>query len=179
MSKDQTLDDVDRGILRALQANARVSNAEIAREVGLAPSAVFERIKKMETRGVIRGYETRVDPEAIDLGLLAFIFVRVEERPGVAHAGEVLAHIPGVQEVHHIAGEDCYLVKVRAKDTRSLGRLLNEGFSAVPNVTSTRTTVVLHTLFEGLALEAPAAPEPAPAASSISQDLDSEESSRG
>ncbi|HXU34395.1 MAG TPA: Lrp/AsnC family transcriptional regulator [Thermoanaerobaculia bacterium] len=180
MSKDQTLDDVDRGILRALQANARVSNAEIAREVGLAPSAVFERIKKMETRGVIRGYETRVDPEAVDLGLLAFIFVRVEERPGVAHAGEVLAHIPGVLEVHHIAGEDCYLVKVRAKDTRALGRLLNENFSAVPNVISTRTTVVLHTLFEGLAREAPAAaPEPAPAAPSNFHEPNSEESSRG
>lgn len=157
MSKDQTLDDIDRGILRALQANARISNAEIAREVGLAPSAVFERIKKMEARGVIRGYETRVDPDAVDLGLLAFIFVRVEERPGVAHAGEVLAHIPGVQEVHHIAGEDCYLVKVRAKDTRALGRLLHEGFSSVPNVISTRTTIVLHTLFEGLTPEPPAA----------------------
>src|SRR6185295_2355850 len=148
---------------------------EIAREVGLAPSAVFERIKKMETRGVIRGYETRVDPEAVDLGLLAFIFVRVEERPGVAHAGEVLAHIPGVLEVHHIAGEDCYLVKVRAKDTRALGRLLNENFSAVPNVISTRTTVVLHTLFEGLAREAPAAaPEPAPAAPSNFHEPNSE-----
>ncbi len=160
MSKDQTLDDIDRAILRALQANARVPNAEIAREVGLAPSAVFERIKKMETRGVIRGYETRIDPEAVDLGLLAFIFVRVEERPGVEHAGRVLAHIPGVQEVHHIAGEDCYLVKVRAKDTRSLGRLLHEGFSSVPNVISTRTTIVLHTLYEALSLEAPAAAEP-------------------
>ncbi len=172
MSKDQTLDELDRAILRALQANARVPNAEIAREVGLAPSAVFERIKKMESRGVIRGYETRLDPEAIDLGLLAFIFVRVEERPGEARAGEVLAHIPGVQEVHHIAGEDCYLVKVRAKDTRALGRLLNEGFSAVPSVTSTRTTIVLHTLFEASSLELPAD-------ASVAQELSVEESSRG
>lgn len=182
MSKDQTLDDIDRAILRTLQADARVSNADIAREVGLAPSAVFERIKKLEARGTIQGYETRVEPDALDLGLLAFIFVRAEERPGAARAGELLAHVPGVQEVHHIAGEDCYLVKVRAKDTRALGRLLNEGFGAVPSVTTTRTTIVLDTLFETLALEPPAASagvEPALSPDLKPHEPSAEESSRG
>ncbi|MEP7013034.1 MAG: Lrp/AsnC family transcriptional regulator [Acidobacteriota bacterium] len=180
MSKDQTLDDVDRGILRALQADARISNADIAREVGLAPSAVFERIKKLESRGVIQGYETRVDPEALDLGLLAFIFVRADERPGEARAGELLADIPGVLEVHHIAGEDCYLVKVRAKDTRALGRLLNDGFGAMPSVTTTRTTIVLHTLSETLTPKSAAsASDPASPASPVLNEPSSEESSRG
>ena len=155
MSKDQTLDDVDRAILRSLQGDARISNADIAREVGLAPSAVFERIKKLEARGTIQGYETRVEPDALDLGLLAFIFVRAEERPGMARAGELLAHVPGVQEVHHIAGEDCYLVKVRATDTEDLGRMLRADFTGMPSVSSTRTTIVLGTLKESTRIPIP------------------------
>jgi len=155
MSKDPASlpDDIDRAILRQLQANARISNADVAREIGMAPSAVLERIRKLEARGVIQGYETRLDAEALGCGLLAYIFVRADERPGEARTGELLARVPGVLEVHHIAGEDCYLVKVRAHDTRALGRLLNEEIGALEAVRSTRTTIVLETLFETLSLD--------------------------
>ena len=141
------IDEIDRQILNILQQNARTSNAEIARQVSMAPSAVLERIRKLETRGVIRGYEARIDPEALGLHLLAFVFVRADDI-GSALTGETLAQIPEVQEVHHIAGEDCYLVKVRVRDAKTLARLLREKFAGGGTVRSTRTTVVLETLHE-------------------------------
>lgn len=139
------IDDTDRQILNILQQNARTSNAEIARQVGMAPSAVLERIRRLESRGVIQGYEARIDPEALGLHLLAFVFVRSDDDAGELTSAEALATIPEVQEVHHVAGEDCFLLKVRVRDARTLGRLLRERI-VTGNVRSTRTTVVLETI---------------------------------
>ena len=142
------IDDVDSKILNIIQRNARTNNAEIARAVGMAPSATLERLRKLEKRGVIEGYETRIDPSAIGLGLLAYVFVRTNESMGDWSAGEALAELPEVQEVHHVAGEDCYLVKVRAESNAALGRLLRGKLGAIPQVVSTRSTIVLETLKE-------------------------------
>jgi Lrp/AsnC family transcriptional regulator, leucine-responsive regulatory protein len=141
------IDSTDREILKILQQNGRMSNAEIARQVRMAPSAVLERIRKLEARGVILGYEARIDPTALGLNLLAYIFVRSNDIGGELRTGELLSRIEEVQEVHHIAGEDCFLVKARVRDARTLGRLLRE---RIPRgtVTSTRTTIVLETLHE-------------------------------
>ncbi len=141
------IDTQDREILKILQQNARTSNAEIARQLRMAPSAILERIRKLEARGVIQGYEARIDPQALGLGLLAFVSVRDEGPNNEGRVGELLARMPEVQEVHHIAGEDCFLVKVRTADAKSLGRLLREGIAATGPV-RTRTTVVLETLYE-------------------------------
>jgi len=163
------IDDIDRQILTILQDNARTAAAEIARRVEMAPSAVFERIKKLEERGVIRGYSAMLDPRPLGLNLLAFIMVRADERITAIEAGRQIAAIPGVQEVHHIAGEDCYLVKVRTRDTESLGRLLREQLGAIPFVRGTRTTIVLETVKETsyLPIE-PAGAAPADPASGVS-----------
>jgi Lrp/AsnC family transcriptional regulator, leucine-responsive regulatory protein len=144
----KAIDAADRKILRILQENARTPNVEIARRLHLAPSAVLERIRKLEKRGAIRGYEAQLDAPMLDLGLVAFVFVRAEERVGSTTVGELLARVPGVQEVHHVAGEDCYLVKVRASGTEGLGKLLREQFGAIRAITSTRTTVVFTTVKE-------------------------------
>lgn len=141
-------DSIDRRILAVLQANARTSNAELARLLDMAPSAVLERIRKLEQRGVIQGFESRFAPKAIGLGLLAFIFVRSDEAAGAISTGRALTEIPEVLEVHHVAGEDCYLVKLRAQDTDDLARLLRERFASIPQIRSTRTTIVLGTLKE-------------------------------
>ncbi len=142
------IDGISRKILNILQRSARESNVDIARQVGLAPSAVFERIRKLEDKGVIAGYEARLNPRALGLGQVAFIYVRADEPIGSLRAGKELVQIPEVLEVHHIAGEDCYLVKVRVADTEALGELLRERFGAIETVRSTRTTVVLSTLKE-------------------------------
>ncbi|MBG0778133.1 MAG: Lrp/AsnC family transcriptional regulator [Desulfovibrionaceae bacterium] len=151
------LDDVDRKLLGLLQENARISNADLARRVGMAPSAVLERVRKLERRGAILGYEARIDPKALDMGLTAFTFVRTEETPGSIESGELLARIPEVMEVHHTAGQDCYLLKVRVADTEALGRLLIE-FGRIETVRDTRTTIVLTTVKESLALPTDSGP---------------------
>jgi Lrp/AsnC family transcriptional regulator, leucine-responsive regulatory protein len=141
------IDNIDREILNIIQQDARTSNADIARQVELAPSAVLERIRKLEERGVIRGYSADIDPKVLDYGLTAIIAVRTSECG--AGVGEQLAAIPGVQEVHEVAGDDCFYIKVRTHDTESLGVLLREKIKAVDNIVNTRTTVVLKTFKEG------------------------------
>lgn len=151
------IDKQDLTILSILQENARTSNVAIARRVGLAPSAVLQRIRKLERTGVIRGYEPRVNPAVIGAPLLAFIFVHADERIGGLDTGKKIARFPEVQEVHQVAGEDCYLVKVRVPDTDALGRLLRESFGALPNIRSTRTTIVLSSVKESAQLPLPTA----------------------
>jgi Lrp/AsnC family leucine-responsive transcriptional regulator len=153
------IDTKDIEILTILQENARTSNAEIARRVSLAPSAVFERIRKMEERGVIRGYAASIDPHVVERALLAFIFVRSRDTVGSLRAAEALAQIPEVLEVHDVAGEDCYLLKVRVRDAEAVGTLLRERIGPIRQISSTRTTIVLETVKETSAL-----PLPAPAA---------------
>lgn len=135
-----------------------MAQVDIAREVGLAPSAVLERIRKLEARGVLRGYTALVDPKAVDLGMLAFIAVRTAEVAGEESAGRDLAAIPEVLEVHHVAGDDCFLVKIRARDAEHLGDLLKTRVGRIKGVRSTRTTIVLGTLKESTQLPCPAAP---------------------
>ncbi|MBX6330422.1 MAG: Lrp/AsnC family transcriptional regulator [Gemmatimonadaceae bacterium] len=146
------IDDIDRKIVDILQKDARTSNAEVARRVGMAPSGVFERIKKLEERGVITGYTARVEPRSVGLGLLAFVFVRTKADALAAQTEQRLAEIPEVLEVHHIAGEDCFLLKVRAADPEALGHLLRERIGGVGNIRSTRTTIVLQTVKESTEL---------------------------
>ena len=149
------IDKIDKNILTIIQENARTPNAEIARQVGMAPSAILERIRKLEERGLIRGYTVQLDPRALGLKLLAYVFVRSDDRVSKINTSTKLMEIPEVQEVHHIAGEDCYLVKVRTADPESLGRLLREDFGAIKSIVSTRTTIVLETIKETTALPLP------------------------
>jgi Lrp/AsnC family leucine-responsive transcriptional regulator len=140
------INDTDKQILNIIQQDARISNAEIARQVGLAPSAVLERVRKLEERGVIRGYSAELDWAQVDFGLTAFVAVRTHEC--CSETDKFLAKIPEVLEVHDVAGEDSYLLKVRVKNTEHLSRLLRERLKNVPNVAGTKTTVVLQTIKE-------------------------------
>lgn len=146
------IDAVDRAILAELQENARISNAEIARRVDLAPSAVFQRIKKLEERGIVRGYHARLDPRALGHGLMAFVMIRTGEGARSPVMREKLSRIPEVIEVHRVVGEDCFFMKVRVSDTEALGRLLDEEIQSIPEVAGTRTTIVVQTAKETWAL---------------------------
>jgi Lrp/AsnC family leucine-responsive transcriptional regulator len=148
-------DRIDLAILQLLQGDARLANAEIARQVGLAPSAVYERIRKLEEAGVITGYHANLAAKTFDLGLLAFVSVRTSERPHEVTAAQRMSELPEVLEVHHIAGEDCYLLKVRTTDAEALGRFLRHRLGVIPNVVTTRTTIVFATLKETAALPLP------------------------
>jgi Lrp/AsnC family transcriptional regulator, leucine-responsive regulatory protein len=168
-SSEHQLDAIDLQILNLLQANARVSQAEMARVVGLAPSAILERLRKLEHRGVLKGYVALIDPSAADVRQLAFVAVRTRGPIEITNAaGVALTTLPEVLEVHHVAGEDCYLVKLRARDAQHVGQLLRQ-MQTFPGVVSTRTTIVLDTLKETLRLPLPK-PHDATAHEVMSQD---------
>jgi Lrp/AsnC family transcriptional regulator, leucine-responsive regulatory protein len=149
------IDPVDLKILDSLQQDARIANVELARQVKMAPSAVLERVRKLEERGLIQGYEARLNAKTLGLGLVAFVFVRTDERAGSDATSKALAAIPEIQEIHDVAGEDCFLVKVRALDTEALGRVLRDRIGAIPTIRSTRTTIVLQTLKETATIPLP------------------------
>ena len=143
------INEIDTKILNIIQQDARISNAEIARQVELAPSAVLERVRKLEERGVIRGYAAEIDAAQIGFGLTAFVFVKTSFCGTI---GSLMAQLPEVLEVHDIAGDDCYLLKVRAKNTDELGRFFREKLKPIPEIISTKTTIVLQTIKETTAL---------------------------
>ena len=145
------IDETDRKILTLLQENARYSNAEIARRVGMAPSGIFERIKKLEKNGVVLGYQAVVNPAALGLSLLAFVWVDLSDMKDAPRTGGRLALVPGVQEVHHNAGAYCYLLKVRCASTDRLRDILLQ-INAIPEVRSTQTTIVLKPVKESCSL---------------------------
>jgi Lrp/AsnC family leucine-responsive transcriptional regulator len=141
------LDTISLEILKILQEKARIPNVEVSRQVGLAPSAVLERIRKMEKQGIIDGYEVRLNPEQFNRSQVAFIHVETNAKEQ-KNVGEHLSRIPEIQEVHFVSGSDCYLIKVRCSDTTSLGQLLHEKISAINGVISTKTETVLSTIKE-------------------------------
>ena len=125
-----------------------MTNSALAAALGMAPSAVLERVRKLKQKRVIRGFGARIDPEPLGLKLLAFIQVRTGEGPGSLRIGRRLAALSGVLELHHIAGGDCFLMKVRARDPQSLAEFLRQKLGRIPGILSTRTTIVLETLSE-------------------------------
>ncbi|WP_018124838.1 Lrp/AsnC family transcriptional regulator [Desulfovibrio oxyclinae] len=153
---ERTIDELDRVILNILQENGRISNAEIARQVGKAPSAVLERVRKLERKGFITGYEAVVDQNKVGRKLTAFTMVFTDEPAGSFETGRELAKIPEVLEVHYTAGQAPYLVKVRVESTEDLQRILAR-FGAIPTVRDTNSTIVLTTVKESRGI--PVAPE--------------------
>jgi Lrp/AsnC family leucine-responsive transcriptional regulator len=137
------VDDISLRILKILQEKARVPNIEVARQVGMAPSGVLERVRKLERLGIIDGYEVRLNPQRFNRGLVAFLLVSAEPRADELAMGRGLAAIPDVQEVHYICGEDCFLVKIRVSDPAELDRLRREKIAVLPQVRGTRSLIVL------------------------------------
>jgi Lrp/AsnC family leucine-responsive transcriptional regulator len=118
---------------------------------------VLERLRKLEARGIVRGYTALIDPQVVDQRMLAFVAVRTADRPGESRIGAALAEVPEVLEVHHVAGDDCLLLKIRARDTAHLAQILRDRLGAIDGVSSTRTTIVLETVKESPRLAVPAA----------------------
>jgi Lrp/AsnC family leucine-responsive transcriptional regulator len=147
-NKIRMLDNTDRKILSLLQKDARMPNAEIARRLKMAPSGILERLRKLKDRDIIKEYVAHLDPKALDFGLLAFVYIKTNEKRVKWDVGKIVSKIPGVLEVHDIAGDECYVVKLRTKDTESLYRLLRDDFGSIDAIASTRTTIVLRTLKE-------------------------------
>ena len=143
------LDHTSRRILQLLSADGRASYQAIADEIGLSRPAVMERVKRLEEAGLIRGYHARLDRSKVGFPITAFVAIRY---PVTEHAGDepqiqALAANPNVLECHHVAGDDCYVLKVAAPSIESLEGVLRQ-IKQPGHPVSTRTTIVLSTLFE-------------------------------
>lgn len=142
------INEIDNKILNILQKNSRTTNAEIARQVNMAPSAILERIRRLEKRKIIKKYTIQIDPVEVARGLLAFIQVKANGPVVDLKVAKEITKIPEVQEVHLIAGEDSYLVKVRVENPEELTQLLRKKFANIKSIRTTSTTIVLETVKE-------------------------------
>jgi Lrp/AsnC family leucine-responsive transcriptional regulator len=151
------LNRIDRQILQLLRQDGRMPHAAIAKVVGLSGPAVHERIRKLESRGVIAGYTAVLDPRALDRDHVSFVMVTLSEGNEFAADDPIVARIcdePDVLEFHRIAGEDCYLIKIRTSTNKELENLLRR-IRSIRGVARTRTTICLSTELETPTIEVP------------------------
>ncbi len=141
------LDEIDLAILRALQADGRISNVELAQRCELSPSSTLERVRRLERAGVIEGYTARVAPRALGHQVVVFVQVTMREhdQKALQRFEKAVSNLPGVLECHHVAGDFDYLLKALVKDVAALRGMLVEGLSGLPGVGRIHTTLVLST----------------------------------
>ena len=142
----EQLDAVDRRLVRELTADGRVSYTDLAVRVGLSVSAAHQRVRRLEQRGVIRGYSARIDPDLLGLPLTAFVSVKPIDAAQPDDVPDRLAGLTAIEACHSVAGDESYILKARVEGPGALEALLQEIRSRA-NV-STRTTVVLSTPYE-------------------------------
>jgi Lrp/AsnC family leucine-responsive transcriptional regulator len=138
--------DVDRALLSALARDGRASFTDLAERVGLSVSAVHQRVRRLEQRGLITGYAAQLDAKALGLPLTAFVSITPIDVAQPDDAPARLAHLPAIEACHSVAGVESYILKVRVASPDALEALLQQ-IRAAANVT-TRTTVVLTTFYE-------------------------------
>jgi Lrp/AsnC family transcriptional regulator, leucine-responsive regulatory protein len=141
------VEDTDRAIVAALSRDGRLSYTDLAEKVGLSVSAVHQRVRRLEQRKVITGYTAKVSHEAVGLAMTAFVAIRPFDPSQPDDAPERLAHLPEIEACYSVAGDDSYLLLVRAANPADLERLLQAIRSAANVIT--RTTVVLSVPYEG------------------------------
>lgn len=141
------LDELDLRLLDALQRNARSTFAELGALVGLKPPAVHDRVKRLETRGYVRGYSAQLDGKLLGLELAAFVSCYTTPETRYEEFTKALSQMPEVSEVHSVAGEESFVLKVMTRSTGHLDELLSR-LKAVPGMARTKTTIVLSTPFE-------------------------------
>jgi Lrp/AsnC family leucine-responsive transcriptional regulator len=140
------VEELDRSIVALLAAEGRMSYTDLGKATGLSTSAVHQRVRRLEQRGVIKGYAAIVDADAIGLPLTAFISIRPIDPSAPDDAPDKLADMPEIEACHSVAGDESYILKVRVGAPTDLEALLAR-IRAAANV-STRTTIVLSTPYE-------------------------------
>ena len=144
------LDQIDRRILRALRANARLSMVALGDQVGLSKTPVTSRVRRLEEAGYIRGYRAELDAGKLGLEHVAFVEVRLSDtREAALQAfNAAIREIPEVEACHMIAGGFDYLVKVRTSNVRDYRRVLGEKISQLPHIASTSTYVSMESVLD-------------------------------
>ena len=148
------LDDLDRRLLGLLQRHGRATSVELARRLGLSPPGLQRRMRRLEAAGVIRGYTTLVDREAVGLDLLCFVEVKLaHHRPDcVARFRDEVQGIPEVLECHYLTGESDYLIKIVVPNHKALETVLFEGLMRIDGVDRIHTSIVVNEVKASTAL---------------------------
>lgn len=138
------MDRIDNNILAALQNDGRLSNKELAAQVGLAPSSCLDRVRRLQARGVITGFHAEVDPKTVGIGLQAFISVRLAQhsRATVDAFRDHLLNLPAVVAVYHVAGQVDFMVHVAVRDAEHLKNLTLDEFTTRAEVSRLHTALV-------------------------------------
>lgn len=140
------MEDLDRQIVSLLSRDGRMSFTDLGRATGLSTSAVHQRVRRLEQRGVIRGYRAIVDPVSLGLPLTAFVSIKASDPAAEDVAPDRLADVQAIESCYSVAGDEAYILKVRVESPQALESLLAQIRSGAG--VSTRTTVVLSTPFE-------------------------------
>lgn len=144
---DAHLDPIDLALLDLLQQDGRMSNADLAKAVGLTPPPTLERVRKLEAAGYVRGYAAQLDAAKLGMGTTAFVSVTLESHKlgSSVRFREACARLPEVLECHHTAGEEDFLLKVVAADPSDYERFVLETLTRIPGIEKVKTTFVLST----------------------------------
>ena len=140
-----SVDDVDRRLLRVLQSDGRITNADLAKRCHLSPAACHERVRRLRDRGVITGYAALLEPALVDRALLIFVEVVLDRTTGEAFRdfAAAVARAPEILECHMVAGGFDYLIKARLRDMDAYRAFLGDILVRMPGVRETRTYAVL------------------------------------
>ncbi|MFG2001386.1 Lrp/AsnC family transcriptional regulator [Spirillospora sp. NPDC048911] len=141
------MEEIDRQIMTLLADDGRMSFTDLAKETGLSVSAVHQRVRRLQKRGIVKGFTAQLDHEQIGLPMTAFVSIKPIDPAAPDDAPDRLAHLTAIEACHSVAGEESYILKVRVATPNELEELLQQIRKAA-NV-ATRTTVVLSTPWEG------------------------------
>jgi Lrp/AsnC family transcriptional regulator, leucine-responsive regulatory protein len=157
MSSNLKLDKIDRKILEILQSNAKITNAQLSKEIGLSPAPTLERVKKLETSGIIRSYHAKVDTHAVGLGVSTFVQVSLvgHNRENIEGFITSINKIEEIIECHHITGSGDFILKVIAKDIASYQKLMLEKVSEIKEVDGLQSMVILSTFKDSKVMPIP------------------------
>jgi len=147
MLSNNSIDDLDRRILEALQRNGRSTFAELGDIVGLKAASVHERVKRLEARGFVKGYAAKLDGRLLGLGLTAFVSCYTSADTDYEDFTAAAQALPEVSEIHSVAGEESFVLKVVTGSTADLDEFLSR-LKKVPGILRTKTMIVLSTPFE-------------------------------
>lgn len=144
------MDEIDRSILAVLRRDGRISNADLAAQVGLSPSPCLRRVRRLEQSGVIRGYRAQVDPDVVGRSLRVFVGVRLARhgRPEVTAFERAVVRLPEVEFCHHVTGNFDYLLQVEVADLAGYEQFHAKRLSALPGVAAVTSYVTMKTLVQ-------------------------------
>lgn len=157
MNQNVKLDKIDRKILEILQSNAKITNAQLSKEIGLSPAPTLERVKKLEVTGIIKSYHAKLDTDKIGLGVSTFVYVTLKghNRGNIDVFLEAINKIEEIIECHHVTGTGDFILKIIAENISSYQKLMLEKVSDITVVDNLQSMIILSTFKDSKVMPIP------------------------